>query len=57
MSDKYFYCYNKSVSDFLVSNGLKFITVAREPKSNKLFSLYEQSPKLKELLVQYKSNN
>lgn len=51
--DKYFFCYNKSVSDYLVSHGLKFITVAMDPKTKKLYSLYKQDSHLSELLKNY----
>ena len=54
--DSYFFCYNKRVSDYLQQNGLQYITVARDPKTNKLFSLYKQTPELSRLLIQYKNN-
>lgn len=53
---EYFYCYNIAVSRYLESKGIKYITVAREPKSNKLFSLYEQTQELTDLLREYKFN-
>ena len=54
--DTYFFCYNKRVSDYLQQNGLHYITVARDPKTNKLFSLYKQTPELSRLLTQYKNS-
>jgi hypothetical protein len=52
-STDFFYCYSKQVSDYLTSLGINKITVAREPKSNRLFSLYYQSDELKQALTKY----
>lgn len=57
MNKSYFFCYNKAVSDYLTSHGIQLITIAREPKSNKLYSLYERTPKLNSLLDTYTSNS
>ncbi|WP_169823946.1 DUF5659 domain-containing protein [Bacillus marinisedimentorum] len=50
----YFFCYSKRVSDFLASKGIQFITVAIEPKTKKMFSLYEINEELQKALDQYK---
>jgi hypothetical protein len=55
--DKYFYCYNINVSNYLTSKGIKYITVAREPKSNKLFSLYKITNGLQQAMQEYKQLN
>lgn len=52
---KYFFCYTKKVSDFLHEKGFRFITVAQDPKTKKLFSLYEITPQLQEALAEYKT--
>lgn len=53
--EKYFYCYNKEVSDYLASKGIKYINVARELKSNKIYSLYKQTEQLTKALTEYKN--
>jgi len=53
----YFFCYTKRVSDFLHEKGFRFITVAKDPKTEKLFSLYEITPKLQVALAEYKSQS
>lgn len=53
MINEFFYCYNINVSKYLTSLGIKYILVAREPKSNKLFSLYPQTEELTQALLDY----
>lgn len=55
MKDSYFYCYNINVSKYLTSKGIEYITIAKEPKSNKLFSLYKQTKELQQALKEYKN--
>ncbi|WP_366162639.1 hypothetical protein ABXS71_06185 [Bacillus infantis] len=52
----YFFCYTKKVSDFLQERGFQYITVAQDPKSKKLFSLYaiDSEGKLQKALDEYK---
>jgi len=52
----YFFCYNKTVSDFLDKKGINFITVAKDPKTGKMFSLYEKSSALQRALDEYKAS-
>lgn len=54
---KYFFCYNKRVSDYLRTKQLNFITVAIDPKTNKMYSMYEITPELQIALDEYKSIN
>jgi hypothetical protein len=54
-NSKYFFCYNKTVSDFLKSKGLELITVARDMKTNKIFSLYQIDENLQKALDEYNS--
>lgn len=51
---KYFFCYNKNVSDHLKSKGIQFITVAIDPNTKKWFSLYEITPEMQGALEEYK---
>lgn len=51
----YFFCYNKKVSDYLQSKGLKLITVAKDLKTDKIFSLYEINDEFQKALDSYKS--
>lgn len=56
-SMKYFFCYNKSVSDFLKTKNIQYITVAQDLKTKKVFSLYaiDEEGKLQKALDEYKS--
>lgn len=54
--DQYFFCYNKVVSDYLNTKGQKYITVAIDPKTKKMYSLYKQTETLDKLLKEYKLN-
>lgn len=51
----YFYCYNVNLSRFLTSKGIDYIMIAREPKSNKLFSQYPQTEELSKAINEYKN--
>lgn len=56
MSQKnYFFCYNKKVSDHLKDSGIEWITVAKDPKTNKIFSLYVINEDLQQALDEYKN--
>ena len=52
----YFFCYNKTVSDFLNGKGINFITVAKDPKTGKMFSLYKRSSELQRVLDEYRES-
>lgn len=52
----FFFCYNKKLSDFLSGRGIQFITVAQEPKSKKLFSLYQIDEQLQQAIDDYKKS-
>lgn len=49
----FFFCYNRDVYYYLTNNGVEFITIAREPKENKMFSLFHRSEKVERLLENY----
>lgn len=51
----YFFCYTKSLSDHLQNKGFRYITVAQEPMSKKLFSLYKITPELKAVVAEFSS--
>lgn len=49
-----FYCYSKKLSDFIYHrSGIVPLTVAINPKSGRIFSLYSKSNKLQECLDKY----
>lgn len=55
MSQKnFFFCYNKRVSDHLEASGIEWITVAKDLKTNKIFSLYVINKDLQQALDVYK---
>lgn len=49
----YFFCYNKRVSDFLKTKEIYHITVAQDPKTKKIFSLFEITDKFQKALKEY----
>lgn len=50
----YFFCYSKSLCDYLhYQKGLGIITVAKNLKSDRVFSLFEQSAELNEAIKNY----
>lgn len=51
----YFFCYNKKVSDFLKTKEIYHITVAQDPKTKKIFSLFEITPSFQVALNEYKN--
>ncbi|WP_145523483.1 hypothetical protein [Virgibacillus sp. SK37] len=55
-----FYCYSKSVANFIYerSNGdICPLTIAINPKSGNMFSLFSKSDKLQAILDQYKKES
>ncbi len=51
---KFFFCYSKQLSNFLYDHSkLVPITIAKNPKSDKLFSLYPKNKRLKKALDDY----
>lgn len=53
----FFFCYNKNVSRFLKTKGIYHITVAQDPRTKKIFSLFQidQEGKLQQALDEYKA--
>ncbi len=50
----YFFCYTKKVSDYLKEKGFEHITVAQDPKTKKIFSLFKINEELQKALKAYK---
>lgn len=51
---KFFFCYNKRLSDFFKKKGIDLITVAIDPNTRKWYSLYEITPVLQQAIDEYK---
>ncbi|WP_226035642.1 hypothetical protein [Aquibacillus saliphilus] len=49
-----FYCYNKRLSDHLFECGLTPLTIAINPKSKNIFSLYQKTNELQQAIDKYK---
>ena len=50
-----FYCYSKKLSSYIYKeSGIVPLTIAINPKSKRMFSLYGKSPKLQAVLDKYK---
>lgn len=54
--NRYFYCYSYPLKEFLVKNGLRFITAAANQSTNKRYWLFEGTEKLNALLTQWRLN-
>jgi hypothetical protein len=46
MANNLFYCYSCNMKDFLKSQGLRFVTKGRHPKTDKPFFVFEKSEEL-----------
>lgn len=57
MKSAFFFCYNKNVSDYLTGKGIKYITVSRDLKTKKIFSLFQINDELQTALNEYKSQS
>lgn len=53
---EYFFCYTKILSDYLRTKGFSPITVAMEPKTKQIFSLYKVDDALSKELSAYSKN-
>jgi hypothetical protein len=51
---KYFFCYDRNLSKYLVKKGHKYITRARCLKTNHEFALFEKTDDLKMILERWK---
>lgn len=52
--NNYFFCYNKHLADYIRSKGIQYITVARDLKSQKIFTLFYINEMLQQTLAEYK---
>jgi len=53
-----FYCYSKKLSDYIYKHsGIYPLTIAINPKSGRLFSLYARNDRLKKALSDYDKEN
>lgn len=49
----FFFCYNRDIYFYLTENNVDFITIAREPKNNRMFSLFHKTKEVDRLLAEY----
>jgi hypothetical protein len=54
-NSNFFFCYNKTVSDFLKAKGVKHVCVAQDVKTSKIFSLFEITNEFQAALAEYKA--
>lgn len=53
-----FYCYSKSVANFIFEkSNIRPLTIAINPKSGNMFSLFSKSERLQAILDQYKKES
>ena len=51
----YFFAYSKQLSAFLhMDKGIEYITIAQDPKSKKLFTLFKFTKEVEDALDEYK---
>jgi len=54
-NNDFFFCYNKSLFTFIKDvKGIDYITIAKNPTTNKTFSMFYKSPELQICLDEYK---
>ncbi len=54
MTDNVKFVYSKRLADYLIrERGMRFITYAKHPKTDRLFWLFERGPALDEALKDY----
>ena len=54
VNDKYFFCYNINLADYLMDNGIQVVTKARAISSDKVFWMFERSDELDVAINEYK---
>ncbi|TDL34557.1 hypothetical protein E2R51_02245 [Jeotgalibacillus sp. S-D1] len=55
MKKDFFFCYNGTLANFLRNSGMQHITVAQDPITKKVFSLFEINDELQMKIKGYKS--
>jgi len=55
--NRFFFCYDRSLTEYLLSKNLHYITKAIHPMSKRMFALFEQSEELSIRMNEYKRNN
>ena len=49
----YFFCYSQRLSKYLMSQGIGYITIAKDMNTDRVFSLYPKSVELQVALDEY----
>ena len=57
VNDKYFFCYNINLADYLMDNEIQVVTKARAISSDKVFWMFERSDELDVAINEYKRQN
>lgn len=58
MTNEYIYrCYSYNLMQFLANNNVRYLLVAKDIKSDKVFYAYEKTEKFLQLLQQWVDNN
>ena len=54
-SQKYFFAYNRNVFKFLHdTKGIEYITIAQDPRTQKIFTLFENTEEVTQALREYR---
>lgn len=53
----FFFCYSLELSNFLRGKKIEFITIAQNPHTSKLFTLFPKSDRLNTAIQEYKQLN
>ena len=54
MNQNFFFCYNRDLFYYLKSRNISYITIAKNPTTDKTFSLFQKSTQLQNALDDYK---
>lgn len=52
----FFFCYTKDLSNYLKENGVGYIFKSRSVKDGSIFTLYQKTDELMNLLIEYKQS-
>lgn len=54
VNDKYFFCYNINLADYLMNNEIQVVTKARAISTDNVFWMFERSDELDVAINEYK---
>lgn len=53
MQNNYFYCYSYDLASYIMSKGIRYVCIAKSTKTDKTFTLFEQSEELRRSIKEF----